>query len=453
MPKVADTQRHWLYNYAPYKVTYTLKGIKPGSVVYCMEGADWKKTREVKDFDRPQTVAFEPGEMKLYLVAPRRPGGLHAGRGDRQQCSCGAVQLREVKTAWPLRLTVTAPDGKELYRVYRAADAQGTYRESLPLGSNAPAGVYRVTVDSPAGGLSQQAKVEWKPAAARCPGSPATSASLTAVIRKFLAGKPQVIVAFGKGGQAALARNLAQNLRIRGVKATVKPESEVLRKVSYPRVWNPYARLYTATGPTKKPMQEPKLHIKAGVDGSGKFTAITADGKDVSSDWRQPLALVTISGAGYVDYGGDQELCFEPGVMLFFDARRQMQVLRGEMKEVKTTTEFRAKWAKPWERLTTHVGGYQLPPELPEGYTTDSHLILLGDSKSGPAVAALQASELLPQVADARYPGKGRALVSFAWSPFAVEKNVILVGAADEGGLSAGIARLLELAPRMSGGK
>lgn len=449
LPKVPDTQRHWLYNYAPYKVTYTLKGIKPGSVVYCIEGADWKKSREIKEFDKPQTVSFEPGEMKLYLVAPRRPGGLHMAAATANSALAVAVQLREVKTAWPLRLTVTAPDGKELYRVYRAADAQGTYRESLPLGSNAPAGVYRVTVDSPAGGLSQQAKVEWKPAAA----TPARIAGNVRVfdgevIRKFLAGKPQVVVAFGKGGQETLARKLAQDLSARGVKATVKPESEVLRKVSYPRVWNPYARLYTATGPTKKPLPQPKLHIKAGVDGSGKFTAKTADGKDVSSDWRQPLALVTITGTGYVDYGGDHELCFEPGVMLFFDARRQMQVLRGEMKEVKATPEFRAKWAKPWERLTTHVGGYQLPPELPEGYTTDSHLILLGDSSSGAAVAALQASELLPQVADARYPGKGRALVSFAWSPFAVEKNVILVGASDAAGLSAGTARLLELAPR-----
>ena len=103
-------------------------------------------------------------------------------------------------------------------------------------------------------------------------------------------------------------------------------------------------------------------------------------------------------------------------------------------------------WAKPWSRLTSHVGGYQLPPQLPEAYTTDSHLILLGDSGSGFAVAALQASELLPQVVDRKYPGPGKALVSFAWSPFAVEKDVILVGASDAAGLRAGVRKLLEIA-------
>jgi hypothetical protein len=60
----------------------------------------------------------------------------------------------------------------------------------------------------------------------------------------------------------------------------------------------------------------------------------------------------------------------------------------------------------------------------------------------------LQASDLLLQVVDEQYPGPGKALVSFAWSPFAVEKNALMIGAADEAGLAAGAARLLELAPR-----
>ena len=55
-------------------------------------------------------------------------------------------------------------------------------------------------------------------------------------------------------------------------------------------------------------------------------------------------------------------------------------------------------------------------------------------------------SELLPQVVDAKYPGPGKALISFAWSPFAVEKDVILVGASDADGLRAGVRKLLEIA-------
>jgi hypothetical protein len=80
----------------------------------------------------------------------------------------------------------------------------------------------------------------------------------------------------------------------------------------------------------------------------------------------------------------------------------------------------------------------------------DSHLILLGDSETSQLVAALQASELLVQVADSKYPGPGKALVSFAWSPFALNKNVILIGASDAAGIVAGIVQLTRSAPEPS---
>jgi hypothetical protein len=43
------------------------------------------------------------------------------------------------------------------------------------------------------------------------------------------------------------------------------------------------------------------------------------------------------------------------------------------------------------------------------------------------------------------YPGPGKALVQFAWSPFAVERNVIFVGATDKEGIEAGIARVMKM--------
>lgn len=93
-----------------------------------------------------------------------------------------------------------------------------------------------------------------------------------------------------------------------------------------------------------------------------------------------------------------------------------------------------------------HVGGSHLTPQLPEVYGSNAHLILLGDSQTGGTlVRALQASELLLQVADAKYPGPGKALVAFAWSPFSLEKNVIFIGASDVPGLSAGAERLVGL--------
>jgi hypothetical protein len=117
------------------------------------------------------------------------------------------------------------------------------------------------------------------------------------------------------------------------------------------------------------------------------------------------------------------------------------------MHEEKTTPEFRAKWARPWRTLTSHIGGYQLPAQLPEAFTTDSHLVLLGDGSTNEVIAILEASEILPRIVDARYPGPGKALVEFAWSPFRVGKNAIVVGASDAAGLALGIDRLLEKRP------
>src|SRR5437879_809016 len=81
-----------------------------------------------------------------------------------------------------------------------------------------------------------------------------------------------------------------------------------------------------------------------------------------------------------------------------------------------------ARWSRPSTRLGSSSRAFNLIPQLPEAYDCDHHLILLGDSTAGELVAALQASELLPQVADAQYPGPGKAILSFAWSPFALEK-------------------------------
>src|SRR5262249_6799952 len=146
---------------------------------------------------------------------------------------------------------------------YRATSKDGTCTEAFPIGSNAPAGRYKATVQGRPWYFAREATVEVKPRAAM-PSSLAADVRVfdADAIRKFLAGKPQVVIAIGKGGQEGVARKLAQDLSARGVKATVKSESQVLRKVRYPRVWNPYAHLYTATGPTKKPAQEAKLRIE-----------------------------------------------------------------------------------------------------------------------------------------------------------------------------------------------
>ena len=43
------------------------------------------------------------------------------------------------------------------------------------------------------------------------------------------------------------------------------------------------------------------------------------------------------------------------------------------------------------------------------------------------------------------YPGPGKALISLVWSPFAVEKNAVVLAAADDAGLTAAAEKLLAL--------
>jgi hypothetical protein len=444
LPEIAEDKKYFIWNYAPLQTTFTLQGIAPESVVYAIEGTDWKKVTKLDNATAPQTASFAAGEMKLYLVAPRAPEGLDASAKFENGAISVTSALKGVKMPWPLTIIVKDPAGNAVYTVYRSTDAEGKSADSFPIGTNAAAGAYAVTIESPAGGLSANTSVQYAPAAP-APAMIADAARVfdAAAIKQFLGGKPEVVIVTGNGSHKAAADKLVADLSGRGIKASIKPASEAVKKVNYPRVWNPFAKLYTATGDDK---QVPGMEVKNQIEVSTE-AAKGADGKPVE-DWKAPNTLVTIAATGYVDATGDAEMCFEPGVKLYFDKDRNMHVVKGEMKQVETTEEFKAKWAKPWSKLTTYHGGYQLPAQLPEAYTTDAHLIVLGDSETNEVARVLQASELLQQVADAKYPGPGKSLVSFVWSPFAVEKNVILIAGADAKGLEAGVAKLAEIASK-----
>src|SRR5205085_2373725 len=113
-------------------------------------------------------------------------------------------------------------------------------------------------------------------------------------IRTLLAGRPALTVAYGKAHKA-VAEKLAADLSARGLKARARPEGEVLRKVDYPRVRNPYATVYSPIGASKKPAgMKVKVRTTLGVGKDGTLTARTADGKDGRADWRLPNSLVTI---------------------------------------------------------------------------------------------------------------------------------------------------------------
>ncbi len=445
-PELPEDKPYPSYNYSPASSTFTLQNIPDGSVVYAVEGSDWGQVTKVADFAKPIDGKFSAGEMKLYIVAPQAPKGFKlTAAADKGMIDVKAA-IDGPKMPWPFMLTVKAADGRNIYQIYRSTRVDGTYAESLPLGRNVAAGSLTVQLASPIAGLAAETKIQIVPETVSPQTPPSVQVMDEAVIRKFLASKPELVVVIGNDAQKSQAEELVSQLSARGIKATAKPEAQVLRRNAYPRVWDPYVNIYHPAGDEKKPPAEVKADVTLNVDKDGNLVAKTADGK-VTESWRAPGTLVTVAGEIYMDWSGDSETIWEPGCKFYIDAEGTFKILNGEEKEVDTTPEFRAKWSKPWQRLMLHVGGFQLPPALPEAYAADSNLILLGDSTCGETVAALQASEILPQIADAKYPGPGKALVEFAWSPFGMEKNVIFIGASDESGLKAGMAALMKLAP------
>jgi hypothetical protein len=445
LPDIPDDQKYQIYNYAPYDGTVTLRDVKPDQVVYLIEGGSWQRVTRVAEPAKPQALRFEPGEMKLYLIAPRVPAGLDLAGEARANVLTVRAAVRDLKMPWPLTVTVKDADGRELYRVHRATAPDGRYSETFPLGGNVKAGDYSVSAVSAAGELSRQVLVPVRPEAAGAAVEKGKARVFDApAIREFFAARPEVVVAFGPDSRRKDAERLAGDLAGRGVKVRVAPEKELVHKVRYPRVWDPYIKVHEPAGEEKKPQgMSVKLAVTLETGDDGRAVAKADGGKDLGEDWRKPGTQATVAGQGFIDFGPEQ--FYEPGCVLYVDDKGQVVVVKGRVKEVKATEEVRRKWSRPWARLSSYLGTDHLPPQLPEAYAVDEHLILLGDGEDSELVAALQASDLLLETADARYPGPGKALVSFAWSPFGLGKNVILIGASDDDGLAAGRKALVDL--------
>ncbi len=446
LPQIADDKKHAIYNYASRSATFQLaiEG-RAMPIVYTLEGPNFDRSQKLADPTKPQTVTFEPAEMKVYFIAPREPEGITVAVTVHRGSLSLEASLNKLSMPWPLVVSVSDPSGKELFRLNRSTNLAGKFHETLPLGANAAAGEYTITISSPVANLAAQTKVAHA-VEARAPHTVAPVRIFDAErLKLFLTSKPKVTIVTLPDLPPNLITTLSDALQKAGVTVSQAADTSVLRKVTYPRVWNPYANVFTID-PDKKPgAVKADRQIALGTTADGTLTAKSADGQDVSSDWRQPNSLITITGEGFVDFSGDAEQCYEPGVQLHVNEQRQIIPLNAQVREEKTSPEFRMHWAKPWSRLTSHVGAYQLPAQLPEAYTTDSHLIVLGSSTTSRTMAVLQASELLPQIADEKYPGPGGALVSLAWSPFAVEKNAIVIAGTDPVGLKAGIDELIKL--------
>lgn len=101
---------------------------------------------------------------------------------------------------------------------------------------------------------------------------------------------------------------------------------------------------------------------------------------------------------------------------------------------------------KEWEVLRNWAGAFGYPPGPPDAFGVDDHLILVGTDRSSTLIQALQRASILPRVSNEYYPGRGRGFVMYAWSPFALGKDVILVIGSDPDGVRKSAEKLVELA-------
>jgi len=500
LPQIADDQPYLVWNYAPCKARLSLMGLEQGSVVYAIEGTDWRQTMQLPDPAAPIDASFAAGEMKLYIVAPREPNALQVSLRSTGTAIQVSVQ-GDIKMPWPVTVSVAGPDAAELCKVHRSLDCAGELIESFPIGSNAPPGKYAVEVSSPVGYGEALMETDVKPGAGGFPGMiaaggarvPAGSGNVANAvvqmeggagaitmriearsdgsvvrevfggtrpaqirekvrvfdedaIRRFLALHPALTVAYGSPDHKPMAEDLAQALLAKGIPVSVAHEKAVFERARYPRVWDPFIKLYKPEGEERNPSGTIGIEVRLETAEDGRVAAFTADGTDVGNDWQKPGTLATVAGKGFIAPGDKSgEDFFEPGCKLYVNEKKSIEIIKGAKTEQKATDDVRLAWPRPWQRLTTTWASWILPPKLPEAYRADRHLILIGDSQKSELVAALQASGLLQQVVDSRYPGPGKCLVSLAWSPFALEKNVILVGAADDVGAYAGIDKLVEM--------
>jgi len=445
LPDIPEDEGYWIYNYAPYEISYSLPRIGPDREVYLIEGLDWRKLTKVENPESVQAVRFEPGEMKLYLSVPRRPQLAAAVEQDGGYLEVSA-ELKDQNVPWPVTISLFDPGGEELLKVYRSVNADGKLQQRIPLGANAASGKYKLTVDGRL--FKETAIVAYRAAAAEAESisEPVRIFDRT-TMEKFLAEKPQITIALAGEAYRGAAQKLAAGLQKAGVDAEIKAEQDVWRKAMYPRVWDPYITVHRFSDKAAAAGAK-QVARKATIETVGYNHHEVRDigtGENIEK-WREPGTLLNVIGRGLVIEERGRLDAYEKGCQLLVGERGRLEVLRGAAEEVKTTGEVRRRWERPWHKLQHHVGGHHLVPQLPEAYRADEHLILIGDSNSSEPVRVLQASELLMQVADKRYPGPGKSLVSFAWSPFAVEKNVILIAATDTKGVEAGVQAVVELA-------
>src|SRR5690606_30308832 len=114
LPEIDEDAAYPLWNYAAHDAEVRLQRVSKGDVVYVLEGLDWRSSRKLEDPQQEHVTQFEPGEMKLYFVAPREPEALTLSASTSTGVLHVNVALDDLAMPWPLEVTVADPDGRPI---------------------------------------------------------------------------------------------------------------------------------------------------------------------------------------------------------------------------------------------------------------------------------------------------------------------------------------------------
>ena len=76
----------------------------------------------------------------------------------------------------------------------------------------------------------------------------------------------------------------------------------------------------------------------------------------------------------------------------------------------------------------------------------DRDMIVVSVGRSHPLAADANRGQILPRHISESFPGRGRGLIQYAWSPFGADRDAVFVIGGDEAGLAKAVDRLLSLA-------
>jgi len=129
---------------------------------------------------------------------------------------------------------------------------------------------------------------------------------------------------------------------------------------------------------------------------------------------------------------------FYPKVFPVFENRNGKFVFLSEKE--------REKLKKPWEKLFQWTGAKGYPPTLPDAYYVPENIIVIGKDQTSKIINILQRSMILMRVTNYYYPGSGRGIIQYAWSPFTLDKDAILITGSDDEGIEKAAKKLISIA-------